>query len=263
VIIPISRSHDAEPRIQGSSARHWSACGLATKQKFQDLVYNRTEAQRHNLRFLCLSQTTCDQGMDSALLRRPLIGLISSRPQCLFCLTSVQRRHQATSRRTRSHLKIQPDSSFFKNKSSPNEDHIIFNPPSSAPSVLHTPSIFLPKEDKRKKLLESISARTYPTQLPPVIEKFKDMGVKHHLTDAEIAEIYKLRSADPFTWTAAKLAKKFNCSAFFVRMCCEASEEVKEQERQKIEAGRAKWGARKKRAFEDRVKRKELALRDS
>ena len=88
------------------------------------------------------------------------------------------------------------------------------------------------------------------------------MGVRYHLTEAEIEEIYTLRSTDPFTWTAPKLARKFNCSTFFVRMCCEASEEFKEQEKKKVEEGRAKWGVRKMRAFEDRVKRKELALRD-
>ena len=147
-------------------------------------------------------------------------------------------------------------------KDSPSQDHIIFNPPSAAPSVLHTPSIFLPKEDKRKQILVSRIQASTPTRLPPVIEKFKEMGVKHHLTETEIAEIHKLRSSDPFSWTAVKLARKFNCSAFFVRMCCEATEEVKELERKKVEERRAKWGTKRTRAREDRTKRKELALRD-
>lgn len=201
--------------------------------------------------------------MESALLRRPLIDLISSRSQCLFCLTSVGRRNQSSSRRTKNRLNIKPDSSFLLNKDSPNQDHIIFNPPSAAPSVLHTPSIFLPKEDKRKQLLASRAPESAGTRLPPVIAKFKEMGVKHHLTEAEIAEIHELRSADPFSWTAPKLARKFNCSTFFVRMCCEASAEFKALERQKLEERRAKWGARKTRAYEDRLKRKELALRDA
>lgn len=200
--------------------------------------------------------------MVSALLRRPLVDLISSRSQCLFCLTSAARRHESSYRRTKHRLNVKPDASFLPSKDSPNQDHIIFNPPSSAPSVLHTPSIFLPKEDKRKQLLASLGVETTSSRLPPVIAKFRDMGVKHHLTEAEIAEIYKLRSADPFTWTAVKLARKFNCSSFFVRMCCEATEEVKELERQKTEARRAKWGPKKTRAYEDKLKRRELALRD-
>ena len=88
------------------------------------------------------------------------------------------------------------------------------------------------------------------------------MGVKHHLTETEIAEIHRLRSADPLSWTAVKLARKFNCSTFFVRMCCEASEDVKKLERKKLEEARAKWGTKRTRAREDRTKRKELALRD-
>lgn len=89
------------------------------------------------------------------------------------------------------------------------------------------------------------------------------MGVKHHLTEAEIAEITRLRTADPFSWTSVKLARKFNCSTFFVTMCCEATEEVKEIERQKIAARMAKWGSRKTRAYDDKLKRRELALSDA
>jgi hypothetical protein len=207
--------------------------------------------------------TTRIRAMESALLRRPLIDLISSRSQCLFCLTSVGRRHQSSTRRTKGRLNIKPDSSFLLDKNSPNQDHIIFNPPSAAPSVLHTPSIFLPKEDKRKPLLASRAATSTPTRMPPIIEKFKRLGVRHHLTDREIAEIHELRSADSFTWTAVKLARKFNCSTFFIKMVCNASEEAKEAARERWDARKAKWGTKKTRAYEDKLKRKELALRDA
>lgn len=89
------------------------------------------------------------------------------------------------------------------------------------------------------------------------------MGIKHHLTEAEVAEIAKLRTEDPFLWTAPKLARKFNCSSFFVKMCCEASDEVKELDRKRREEEMASWGPRKKRAYEDKLKRIELALRDA
>lgn len=202
------------------------------------------------------------QAMEPALLRRPVLDLFSARSQCLFCLTTVSRRHESSYRRTKQRLNVKPDSSFLLSRSSPQQDHIIFNPPSSAPSVLHTPLIFLPKEDKRKQILAPTAARTTNAPLPPVIAKFKPMGVRHHLTEADITEIQRLRTSDPFQWSAAKLARKFNCSMFFVKMCCEAPEEKKELERQKLEALRSRWGGRKTRAREDMLKRKELALRD-
>lgn len=201
--------------------------------------------------------------METGLLRRPVIDLLSGRSQCLFALNTAARRHESSYRRTKHRLNVKPDSSFLLSNNSHQQDHIVFNPPSSAPSVQHTPLIFLPKEDKRRQLFAATAARTpAPTRLPPVIQKFKPVGVRHHLTEKDIEEIRKLRSSDPFQWSAAKLARKFNCSMFFVKMCCEAPEEKKELERQKLEALRARWGPKRRRAREDMLKRKELALRD-
>lgn len=202
--------------------------------------------------------------METTLLRRPALSLFSSSSQCFFCLTAASRRHESSYRRTKQRLNVKPDSTFLPSKSSPQQDHIVFNPPSSVPSVLHTPLLFLPKEDKRRQLLASTATRPAmtTTRLPPVIQKFKPVGIKHHLTDADIEEIRRLRTADPYQWNVTKLARKFNCSTFFVKMCCEAPEEKKELERQKFEAIMARWGPKRTRAREDMLKRKEIALRD-
>jgi hypothetical protein len=203
--------------------------------------------------------------MEAISLSRPLVGLaglLSRSFRCQSCLSVIARRHESSYRRTKHRLNVKPDSSFLPSSDSSQQDHIVFNPPSSAPSVQHTPLIFLPKEDKRKQLFARPDAQTASTRLPPAIPKFKPMGIKHHLAEADIAEIRRLRGSDPFTWTTTKLARKFNCSMFFVRMCCEAPPEKKELEKQKVEALRARWGPRRTRAREDRLKRKELALKD-
>jgi hypothetical protein len=199
--------------------------------------------------------------MEARLLQRPIIDLFSSRTQCLFSLNPASRRHESSYRRSKKLLNVKPDSSFLLSNKSPQEDHIVFNPPSSAPSINHTPSIFFPKEDKRKQLFAATTAKTPSTRLPPVIPTFKPIGVKHHLNESDIAEIQRLRTQDPFKWTAAKLARKFNCSMFFVKMCCEASKERKEYERKRLEALRARWGPKRTRAREDMLRRKELALK--
>jgi hypothetical protein len=85
---------------------------------------------------------------------------------------------------------------------------------------------------------------------------------KYHLGEQEIAEIRRLRTEDPFTWTRKKLAEKYVCSQFFVGMVCEASKERKEQQRQILENVKEKWGRRKRYAREDRTKRRELWGKD-
>lgn len=200
--------------------------------------------------------------MEARLVRRPLIDLLSGKRQCLLPSNTTARRHESSSRRTKHRLNVKPDVSFLSN-SSLRQDHIIHNPPSSAPSVYHTPLIFMPKEDKRKHLFAATAApQASSTRLPPVIPKFKPVGVRHHLKDSDIAEIQKLRTSDPEKWTALRLSKKFNCSMRFISMCCEAPEEKKERVRQKQEATMARWGPRRTMAREDREKRIELALKD-
>ncbi|KAK3296864.1 mitochondrial ribosomal protein subunit L20-domain-containing protein [Chaetomium fimeti] len=67
-------------------------------------------------------------------------------------------RQKSTAARTRGALNIPPHDSFLNPNSSaadrkarPTTGQIIYNPPSSAASVFHTPFIFLPKEDPRRR----------------------------------------------------------------------------------------------------------------
>ena len=185
------------------------------------------------------------------------------------------RRHKSTFRRTRKALRVKPDPSFAPSKTE-TQDHIIFNPPSSAPNVYHTPQKFLPKSDPRRKLhtlaptSTSTPASTPPTSSPSAarspIQKLKPVRPpyekKYHLGQAEIEEIRRLRAEDPKKWTRVALAEKFECSNFFVSLCCSSPIMAKENE-EKLAETKRKWGRRKTEAREDRQTRKGLWGRDA
>lgn len=193
---------------------------------------------------------------------------------CLAC------RHKSTFRRTRKALRVKPDPSFLPSKTE-TQDHIIFNPPSSAPNVYHTPLKFLPKGDPRRRFYSAASLQpsapppqdalaaaeaeepqtTFQqiaatrTRLPPSVRPKHEK--KYHLTEPQIEEMRRLRAEDPRQWTRGRLAERFECSQFFVSLCCSAPEMKAEQEAL-AEAARARWGRRRREATEDRATRKVL-----
>ena len=84
---------------------------------------------------------------------------------------------------------------------------------------------------------------------------------KYHLTPEDMEEMRRLRATDPRTWTRAKLAEKFECSNLFVGFVCR-SPEMKRENEAKMAANRALWGNKKRKAMEDRRKRREMWGRD-
>ncbi|KAK5164763.1 uncharacterized protein LTR77_009426 [Saxophila tyrrhenica] len=206
----------------------------------------------------------------SSLLRPSTLPNDTASFICQAC-----RRNASSFRRTRKALRVKPDPSFAPSKTEPT-DHIIFNPPSSAPNVYHTPSKFLPASDPRRKLHTlAPSSTTTPPSTPstsspneasasasrlrsirPQYEK------KYHLGREQIDEIRRLREEDPRQWTRVRLAEKFECSQFFVSLCCSAPAVKKEQDRQ-LEAIKRRWGRRKTEAREERKARKALWGRDA
>lgn len=205
--------------------------------------------------------------MDCRLIRRPAIDLLSGRgTQCLLSLKASSQRHQSSYRRTHQHLNIKPDDSFLLSNNSPQKDHIIYNPPSSSPSVLHTPLKFLPKEDKRRQLLTATTAKAAtpaPSRLPPLVRRSK--LPHHHLTDADIAEIQRLKREEPDKWNNHKLARKFNCSSTFMSICLSQcgydDSATRTVEKARLNGIMERWGPRRRMAHEDRLKRNEMALR--
>jgi hypothetical protein len=208
--------------------------------------------------------------MEARLIRRPAISNLSSLGQCLLVLNSAPRRHESSYRRSKKRLNVKPDDSFLLSNQSPRQDHIIFNPPSAAPSVLHTPLKFLPKEDKRKQALQAHLTKLNQTSpragfLPAPVKR-KTKVPHHHLSDADIAEIQRLKRTEPDAWSNLKLARKFNCSSMFISIClsqCGHDDSAWQQkEKERLEAIKERWGPRKRMAREDKQRRLEIALRD-
>ena len=191
---------------------------------------------------------------------RPLKTLLGS------CSRAGQTRLQSTTRRTKKALKLPPHPSFLA--SAAEADHIIYNPPSAAPNVYHTPFKFLPPSDPRRQaqlstlLRGSATPATTTTQSIPALEdKHQTPTPKYNVTREQVAEMRALRAADPMKWSVVRLAEKFECSNLFVMMCCKASAEHQAKERERKEAIKSSWGPIRTQAREDRKKRRTLLLR--
>ncbi|KAI9699688.1 MAG: hypothetical protein M1836_002722 [Candelina mexicana] len=198
--------------------------------------------------------------MSHAVTRKPAVDYLSSRLSHSVTVIFNSCRDESSYRRTKQRLRIKPEASFTQ--SSTRQDHIVFNPPSSAPSVYHTPPKFLPRNDQRQTFSSRISdSPGFPkTELPPPVRKPYEK--KYHLTEAHISEIRRLRKEDPSLWTREKLAKKFDCSNMFIGIVCEASKEHKEKQLRILEAVKSRWGRRRREAREDRTRRRETWGRD-
>ncbi|KAK3115665.1 hypothetical protein LTR53_004766 [Teratosphaeriaceae sp. CCFEE 6253] len=205
-------------------------------------------------------------------LRPSLSAIEGGRFLCPAC-----RRHESTYRRTRTALRVKPDPSFLPSRTE-TQDHIIFNPPSSAPNVYHTPALFLPSSDPRRKqhtrtpppLSTPTTATPAPSAVASIVAEKRPLPLsvrpedqkKYHLTPEQVEEIRRLRKEDPRKWTRVRLAEKFECSQFFVSLCCAAPEVKAEQDRQ-LEEIKQRWGRRKTEAREARQERKKLWGQDA
>jgi hypothetical protein len=231
----------------------------------------------------CVSN--CTSQRNSTMSKCKTFLRICTRQQPPSLLPLTQRRHESTTRRHKKLLALPEAPSYTPNRSSPT---LIFNPPSSAPNVYHTPMKFLPKDDKRRHLFAAAITHSITTahrhqsspiaapgtplhtasHLPPRPSASLPTPVRapyekrYHLTEAEIAEIRDLRTKDPRTWTRVKLAEKFECSQFFVGMVVKAPQRAKQVERLH-EGARRRWGSKRRMAREDRVRRKESWGRDA
>ncbi|KAL1958468.1 hypothetical protein VTO42DRAFT_4332 [Malbranchea cinnamomea] len=195
------------------------------------------------------------------LPRRPLLELPFLLPSACNTTPLLLRRNESSYRRIKQRLRVKPDPSFNPSTTEAH-DHIIYNPPSSAPSVYQTPAKFLPPNDVRRQLQVSSPAdESRDVDRLPVL--FKNvLQEKRYLTEEQIAEMRRLRKEDPMTWSRNKLAKKFNCNPVFVAAVCEASPEKKALQRRVLEAVKSRWGKKRAIAREDRELRKEVWAKD-
>ncbi|KAF2125876.1 hypothetical protein P153DRAFT_369878 [Dothidotthia symphoricarpi CBS 119687] len=200
-------------------------------------------------------------------------------------LPLLQSRHESTTRRHKKLLALPEAPSYTPDRAAPT---LIFNPPSSAPNVYHTPLKFLPKHDKRRQLYSA--AQIYSTtsahrrQTSPVASPGTPLSASsllpprpsaalpapvrtpydktYNVTEEDVQKIRQLRAEDPIKWTRVKLAEKFGCSQFFVGMVAKAAEKAVKVEAEH-EAMRRRWGDRRREAREDRQRRKVLWGRDA
>ncbi|KAK4113617.1 hypothetical protein N656DRAFT_707363 [Canariomyces notabilis] len=204
-------------------------------------------------------------------------------------------RQKSSAARTRRALRIPPHPSFITSSPDgsprPSTDRIVFNPPSSAASVYHTPFKFLPKSDPRRRanlaaglfassttvqytdaitsppissssppLSDSEKTQTQlpalsPQDLPVVVEERKPT---HHLTKEDIEQMRALRAEDPVKNSVQALAERFGCSKLFVMMCCQSPREHRDRMKAAEEAAKARWGPRRAAAREERARRWEM-----
>ncbi|MCJ1312141.1 hypothetical protein MMC25_005815 [Agyrium rufum] len=218
--------------------------------------------------------------MKSLCSAKSFLNLPFLLPSSPSLLPLISRRHESTIRRTVKKLKPAPDTAIARiyrerKINPPTNDHIVFHPPPTTPNPHHTPAIFLPPDDPRRKILSKThqhenpyaatvtapdGTRVKPRELPPPIRPVNKK--KYHLMEADIAEIRRLRTEDPFVWTRLKLAEKYDCSPYIVGLIVSANEQRLEQSRLAMEAIKARWGPRKRAAMEDRKKRRAMWGRD-
>ena len=195
---------------------------------------------------------------------------VTQLPFLLPCILSpfckVARRHESSSRRTTKRLRTKPDPSFTASIApSQLRDHIIFNPPSSAPSPYQTPAIFLPINDPRRALRSQPHEHANPPKdpderLPPQV--LITQPKKYNVEPKDILEIRRLRDLDPYKHSRIKLAKQFGCTPYFVGMVAPSSKEKKDHEEKHLEQIKSRWGKKRTQAREDRKTRRELWGRD-
>ncbi|KAF2875625.1 mitochondrial ribosomal protein subunit L20-domain-containing protein [Massariosphaeria phaeospora] len=216
--------------------------------------------------------------------RSPLIRL-ATKPLHPPTLPLTQTRHESTTRRHRKLLFLPGAPSYTPSTATPT---LIFNPPSSAPNIYHTPSKFLPATDKRRLLYASALTRSTATALRTASPSTASPGTplttpshpppkpsaplpdpvrapyekKYHVSAADVEEMRRLRAANPRVWTRVRLAERFGCSQFFVGMVAK-NEGVAEKRRMEDEKVRVGWGRRRREAREDRGRRREGWGRDA
>ncbi|KAK4646403.1 hypothetical protein QC761_210150 [Podospora bellae-mahoneyi] len=190
-----------------------------------------------------------------------------------------QTRQKSTRARHKASLNIPPHPSFLSNplaSSQTGSTTLIFNPPSSAPSVFQTPFKFLPKSDPRrratlaKNLFSSSVTTNFASQpvdvssLPTIFDDRSPATApkNHSLTKEDVEEMRRLRLADPIKNSVLNLARQFGCSVMFVMMCVQAGKEHRDKVHvEPHAAARERWGPKKRQAKEERKRRMEMLMR--
>lgn len=100
--------------------------------------------------------------------------------------------------------------------------------------------------------------------LPPRFMTKNDaelLPTRHHLTEADVAEMRRLRAEDPEVHSVLALSRRFKCSKLFVLMCCQSTREHQEKSKAQKQAAMDRWGPKKQAAVSERRTRLDMLFR--
>lgn len=136
---------------------------------------------------------------------------------------------------------------------------LAYNPAPSAPSPYDTPAAFLPEGDRRQ-IKKDAEPYEDVENMPALISKWKK---SYNLTESDMIEIQRLRKENPQKWTRKALAKKFNCSPFFISIASKPHPKRQKEMDRRLEFIQSLWNESRTRARRDRKRRRDLWLRDA
>ncbi|PWZ03193.1 FAD/NAD(P)-binding domain-containing protein [Testicularia cyperi] len=168
----------------------------------------------------------------------------SSRRQ--FSTSSVGLRN-TPARRPRDPLDASSDA--VKHTLSTGETFIVRPPPTAPPSAS---TIYQPQPLLNAQSLGSVDE----SSLPPAINPRSSPTAP--ITQAQIAEIQRLRKQDPIKNTKSKLAKMFNCSPTFISIVAPLPKAVRQAKQAQQEQQKLSWGLNKRVARAEREERRLL-----
>lgn len=136
---------------------------------------------------------------------------------------------------------------------------VVHNPPSSVPTPHQTPAAFLPESDPRKTAVWN-TVKHNTEYMPPLTEPAQK---QYNVSPEDIAEIQRLRFEEPEVWTRKALAKKFNCSPFFISLVSKPTPERQAEMDRRLGVIKSQWTERRALARRDRARRHAIWLSDA
>ncbi|PWN49521.1 FAD/NAD(P)-binding domain-containing protein [Violaceomyces palustris] len=168
--------------------------------------------------------------------------------------TSVSQSRNTPSRRQRDPLDYSPNA--VRHPLSSGETFIVRPPPTAGSSASTT---LIPQPLLSRPPTTTEDAGPLPPALAPSYRQGSaTISNRKDLTPDQIEKMQRMREADPITWTAAKLAKKFRCSPTFVSIVAPLPKAIREGKKAKAEEAKLGWGLNKRIARAERAERRSL-----
>ena len=132
------------------------------------------------------------------------------------------------------------------------------SPPASAPSYRDTPSLFKPGEHEQIVSEENIDSLPPRLHQKKIIDKSTKKGNQVVLTAEVVEEIKRLRNSNERKNSRLVLSKKFNCNPSWIGVMAPVSKTRRKELEEELEYKKSKWGVRKIKTRNERIKRRKL-----